>query len=767
MTFFDLISRERPPGRRDAARCAPTLAFMMLLCLALPARAQQTDESFISGLLEKMTLEEKLGQLTQYSGRWATTGPDVPQGGDAEVRAGRVGSFLNIFGAEAVCRVQKMAVEESRLGIPLLFGHDVIHGFRTLFPIPLGQAASFNPAGVEHAARIAAREATAVGLAWTFAPMVDVSRDPRWGRIAESSGEDPYLNSVFAAANVRGFQGDDLASDSTLVACAKHFAAYGGAEAGRDYNTVDVSERTLREVYLPPFRAAVDAGAQTFMAAFNEVGGVPATASHFLMTDVLRGEWGFDGFVVSDYTGVWELLFHGTARDSTEAARKALAAGVDMEMVSGMYVKKLAAEVEAGRLPVHVVDEAVRRVLRVKTRAGLFEDPYRYCRDTTRAAATLLAPTHRQAARAAARESIVLLKNERETLPFSKNLGAIAVIGALAADSVAAMGTWAAAGRPAETTSVLRGIREALSGTRVLYAPGYAPIPPRFEDAVAASHSADTTGFALALQHARQADAVVLVLGEHRELSGEAASRTDIGLPGVQLALAYRILALGKPVAVVLMNGRPLALPELDRAAPALLEAWHLGSEMGHAVADVLFGDYNPGGKLPVTFPRSVGQIPIYYNHKMTGRPIEGNMKYRSRYVDSPNTPLYPFGHGLSYTTFQLSNLRLSSAQLASDGTLTVAVDVTNTGRRAGDEVVQLYVRDDVRSTTPPVRELKGFRRITLQPGQAQTISFVLTPQDLQFWGMDEEWTTEAGTFTIFVGNSSVGGLEGRFEIIE
>ena len=742
------------------------MALALLLALAAPVRAQDADEAFITDLIGRMTLDEKLGQLTQYSGRWATTGPTVPQGGDAEIEAGRVGSFLNIFGAGAVCEVQRRAVEKSRLGIPLIFGHDVIHGFRTIFPIPLAQAASFNPDVAETGARVAAREATAMGLNWTFAPMMDIARDPRWGRIAEGNGEDPYLGGLFAAANVRGFQGTDLASDSTLVACAKHYVAYGAAEAGRDYNTADVSERTLREIYLPPFKAAIDAGVETVMASFNEVGGVPATASRFLMTDVLRGEWGFDGFVVSDYTGVWELLFHGVAADSASAARQALAAGVDMDMVSGLYVQHLAAEVEAGRLPLAVVDEAVRRVLRVKWRAGLFDDPYRYCRDTTRAAATMLHPRHRAAARDAARQSIVLLKNDGDVLPLARTLGTVAVVGALADDSAAVLGAWAGAGRPADARSVLAGIRAAVPGTRVAYAPGYRPLPRGFEAAVEAGLSADSTGFAEAVRAAQGADAVVLVVGEPHEFSGEAASRASIGLPGVQEALARRILALGKPTVVVLMNGRPLAIPYLAEAAPAILETWHLGTEMGDAVADVLFGDYNPGGKLPATFPRSEGQIPLYYNHKNTGRPVGPTFeKYKSRYLDAPNTPLFPFGFGLSYTTFGYANLRLDAPRLAAGGTITVSVDVTNTGARAGDEVVQLYVRDEVRSTTPPVRELKGFRRVALQPGQTRTVTFTLSPDDLQFWGLDGAWTTEPGFFTVYVGGSSQADLAARFEL--
>ncbi len=766
-----------------------SLAVALVVLVGASARAQPAAplagadavrvEAFIGELIGRMTLEEKLGQLTQYSGAWAVTGPAVPQGGEAEVRAGRVGSYLNVYGAEATCAAQRIAVEESRLGIPLIFAHDVIHGFRTVFPTPLAEAAAWDPALAERTARVAAREAASAGLHWTFAPMVDLARDPRWGRVMEGSGEDPFLGSVLAAARVRGFQGGNVATDSTLVACAKHYAAYGGAEAGRDYNTVDISERTLREMYLLPFEAAVRAGAQTLMAGFNEVGGVPVTASRFLMSDVLRGEWGFDGLVVSDYTGVWELLWHGVAADSAHAARLALAAGVDVEMISGMYVAHLPDEIAAGRLPMDVVDEAVRRVLRVKARAGLFDDPYRNCRAPGREAATLLAPAHRRLAREAAQRSVVLLKNDGgpngsgPVLPLSRDVRSLAVIGSLATDSASVLGAWAGASRVEEAVPLLTGLRAALPGVRVTYAPGYVRAEGGFEQVVPMALSQDTTLFAEAVRVAREADAVVLVLGEHRELSGEAASRTDIGLPGVQLALARRILAAGrparKPLAGGVMNGRPHAHPQQAAEAPAILVAWHLGSEMGHAVADVLLGDANPGGKLPMTFPRSAGQIPLYYNHKNTGRPQRdpaGTEKYVSRFMDSPNAPLFPFGHGLSYTTFAFANLRLSAERLAAGDSLTVSVDVTNTGRRAGDEVAQLYVRDEVRSVTPPVRELKGFERITLGPGETRTVSFSLSTDALRFWGPDEAWTVEPGWFTVYVGPSSVGGREARFEVV-
>lgn len=734
------------------------------------------EAAFVEDLLSRMTLEEKLGQLTQYTGQWAVTGPAVPETGEDEIRAGRVGSFLNVYGADYTRRAQEVATEESRLGIPLLIGYDVVHGFRTVFPVPLAETASWNLDAAEEAARIAAREAAASGINWTFAPMVDVARDGRWGRIVEGAGEDPYLGSRFAEARVRGFQGHTLAglaSDSTVVATAKHFAGYGFAEGGRDYNTTDFSERTLREVVLPPFHAAVEAGAQTLMSAFNEIGGVPATASEHLYGDVLRDEWGFDGFVIADYTAVRELMWHGIAADSAEAGRRALEAGVDMSMVDGIYARNLPALVESGELPLAVVDEAVRRVLRVKRRAGLFEDPYRYS-DADREARTLLADAHRAAARDVARQSVVLLKNEGGVLPLRRDLGTLAVIGALAADSTSAMGSWAGAGRWPETTPILPALRAALPNTDVRYAPGYPVVRGNFLEMVDLALSTDASGHDEAVRLASEADAVVLVLGEHRELTGEAASRASTELPGAQLELARRVIeaAGDRPVAVVLTNGRPLALSGLDAIAPSILEAWHLGTEMGPAVADVLLGYHNPGGKLPVTFPAATGQEPIYYNRKRTGRPHDvpyASDKYVSRYLDVPVEPLYPFGHGLSYTTFDYGGPALSAAEIGIDGRVEISVDVTNTGDRAGVEVVQLYVRDEERSTTPPVQELKGFERVELAPGETRTVTFTLAPADLVFWGMMDEWFVEPGWFTVMVGGSSrdAMGRTARFELLD
>ena len=760
------------------------IAILTVFALVTPSASAQpfigdydleAEAAFVDSLISLMTLEEKLGQLTQYAGQWTVTGPTASPSGEEAIRTGEVGSFLNIFGAENTRRLQQIAVEESRLGIPLIFGADVIHGYRTVFPTPLAETASWNLEAVEHAARIAAREAAAAGIHWTFAPMVDIARDARWGRIVEGSGEDPYLGSRMAEARVRGFQGytlEGLKADSTVLATAKHFAAYGAAEAGRDYNPADISERTLREVYLPPFKAAVDAGAQTLMSAFNEIGGVPATASRHLMTDILRDEWGFDGFVVADYTAIWELINHGVAADSAQAGALALAAGVDMSMVDGIYIRRLPDLVRAGRFSEVMVDEAVRRVLRGKYRAGLFEDPYRY-NDAAREAETILADEHRAFARDMAAQSIVLLKNEGGVLPLSKDVGSVAVIGALAADSLSALGAWAVSGQKEDAVPILDGIRQALPETDVRFAPGYpSAVRPGylpFEEAVRIMLSEDTSGHDEAVALARESDAVVLVLGEHRELSGEAASRADVGLPGAQEELARRVIeAAGeKPLVVLLTNGRPLAIPYLAEAAPAILEVWQLGIEMGPAVADVLFGDVNPSGKLPVTFPRATGQEPLYYNHKPTGRPPSEGNKYNSKYIDVHWTPLYPFGHGLSYTTFSYDGLRLSQGEIEQDDSLVVSVDVANTGSSAGSEVVQLYIHDETAAVTRPVMELKGFQRLELGPAEKRTVTFTLHPGDLAFWGLDGSWTVEPGRFQVFVGTSSADTLSDSFELVE
>jgi beta-glucosidase len=723
--------------------------------------AQATRESklnsavatqFADSLLRLMTLEEKLGQLNQLP----VFGNKLSANDGQALRAGRVGSFLNVFGADFTRELQRIAVTETRLKIPLLFAHDVIHGFRTIFPVPIAEAASFDSARAEYSARQAAIEATAHGLMWTFAPMVDIARDPRWGRIVEGAGEDPYLGTVMAAARVRGFQGGDnaanLGAPDAMLATVKHFAAYGGAEGGRDYNSVELSERTLWETYMPPYEAAVRAGVATVMGSFNDIGGTPSHASDWLLGDVLRKRWGFNGLVVSDWGAVSELVSHGVAAGTGEAGILGLRAGVDVDMSDHVYVDSMGVAANTGRVPVSLIDSAVRHVLRVKYLLGLFSDPYKFS-DAGREKLYTLAPGHLGAARMAAREGIVLLKNANKTLPLRRDLRSIAVIGALANDSASSLGNWVADGRPSEATTVLAGIRAALGASvRIITARG-APVD-----------TVDTTGFALARSAASEADAVVLVLGERGDMSGEASSRASIELPGAQRDLALEVIRAArsspggetKPVVVVLMNGRPLAIPELANAAPAILETWFLGTQHGAAIADVLFGDYNPGGKLPSTFPRATGQIPIYYNHRNIGRPADSANHYTSKYLDLPWTPLFPFGYGLSYTTFTYSNLRLSSPSIRAGDSLTVSLEVRNTGDRTGDEVVQLYVRDNVASVEEPIKQLKGARRVTLQPSETRTITFKLGPDAFALYDRDMRRIVEPGAFTIYAGTNSV-----------
>ncbi len=760
----------------NCLKLARTLSLLVLLCssLSLAAGAQSLvdpeTEQRISELLEKMTLPEKIGQLNLYSSTFDVTGPP-PAEGAAQVRyrnisRGRVGAMLNVVGAEATRRAQQLAVENSRLGVPMLFGLDVIHGFQTMFPIPLGEAASWDLEAVESSARVAAAEASAAGLHWTFAPMVDISRDARWGRIMEGAGEDPYLGSRVAAARVRGFQGSDLAAPDTIAACAKHFAAYGFAEAGRDYNTVDISERTLREVALPPFKAAVDAGVATLMNAFNEIGGVPATASSHLLRDILKGEWGFDGFVVSDWDSVGELIPHGVAANKAEAAALALRAGTDMDMETSAYVENLEQLVKSGRLEEGLIDDAVRRILRVKFHLGLFDDPYRYS-DAERERQVIGRAEHLEAARDVARKSIVLLKNQGGLLPLDKQRGTLAVIGPLAADKDTPLGSWRGRAITDSAVSLLEGIRAAVGpSVTVLHAPGAKlTVGERSFLRELTFNLDDRSGFSEAVEAARRADVVVLAIGEDAWQSGEGRSQTEIGLKGVQAELWREVHQANPNVVVVLMNGRPLAIPQLAEQIPAILEAWQLGSQAGHAIADVLFGDYNPSGKLPVSFPRSVGQVPIYYNHKSTGRGNPTPMVFWSHYTDMPNTPLYPFGYGLSYTTFQYSNLRLSSPVLDGSGELQVSVNVTNTGERAGHEVVQFYVRDLVGSVTRPVKELKGFQKIHLEAGQTREVVFTLGASDLAFYTASGEWKAEPGDFKLFVGTNSQELLEAEFRL--
>ena len=719
---------------------------------AQPAWAQRDAEMdrFLDELIGKMTLQEKIGQLTLLTSDWESTGPTMRDTYKQDIAAGRVGSIFNAYTAKYTRELQEAAVEGTRLKIPLLFGYDVIHGHRTIFPISLGEAASWDMEAIEKSARVSAAEASAEGIHWTFSPMVDVARDARWGRISEGAGEDVFLGSKVARARVRGYQGDDLGAVDTVLATAKHFAAYGAAQAGRDYHTVDISERTLRDTYLPPFKAAVDEGVATFMTSFNEYDGVPASGSKFLLTDVLRDEWGFDGFVVTDYTSINEMVPHGYAKDLAQAGEQALNAGVDMDMQGAVFMENMAKSVEDGRVSQANIDRAVRRVLEMKYRLGLFEDPYRYS-DEARQEATLYKPEFLEAARDVARKSMVLLKNEGDVLPLAASADRIAVIGPLGNSKTDMIGSWSAAGdRQTRPITILEGMQaRAGDGVTVEYAKGasYA-----FED------EGKTDGFAEALALAEKSDVIVAAMGERWDMTGEAASRTSLDLPGNQKALLERLVATGKPVVLVMLSGRPNSITWADENVPAILHAWYPGTQGGHAVADVLFGDYNPSGKLPVTFPRNVGQAPIHYDMKNTGRPIElgePGAKYVSRYLNTPNDPLYRFGYGLSYTEFGYSPATLSAASMGPGGSITASATITNTGDRAGEEVVQLYVRDMVGSVTRPVQELKGFEKIALEPGEARTVSFTLTPDDLAFTRQDMTRGWEPGEFQLWIAPSS------------
>ena len=635
-----------------------------------------------------------------------------------------------------------MAVNGTRLGIPLLFGYDVIHGHRTIFPVPLAEAASWDLQAIKKAAEVAAAEAASEGLHWTFAPMADIARDPRWGRMVEGAGEDPYLGSLIAAERVKGFQGNSPYDLNTIAACVKHFAAYGAAQAGRDYHSVDMSERMLREVYLPPYKAAIDAGALTVMTAFNDLNGIPATANKFLFDQILRKEWGFKGFVVTDYTAIMELLYHGVAKDKHEASALAMNAGIDMSMQDGFYDQTLADLVKDKRINEKQIDIAAARILKVKFKLGLFEDPYRYS-NAERQKAEIMKPENIDAAFDMAKKSIVLLKNENEVLPISNKVKTIAVIGPLADSKRDLIGSWSAAGDWSKSVSLLEGLKKKFPSANFIYEKG------------SEIDKDDKSGFNKAVSAAKKADIVILAIGEAFWMSGEAASRTDIGLPGVQEELAKAVHAVGKPVVAVLMNGRPLTINWLEENVDAILETWFLGTTAGDAIAEVISGDYNPSGKLPVTFPKNVGQIPIYYSLKNTGRPFKAEDKYTSKYLDVSNEPLYVFGYGLSYTKFNYSPIQLSSSEMAENGTLTVSVDVTNSGKYDGEEVVQLYIKDKVASVSRAVRELKAFEKIMLKKGEAKKVSFQITKEQLSFYRADMSYGTELGEFVVFIGGNS------------
>ncbi len=736
-------------------------------------RVDPEIEARIDALLGRMTLAEKVGQLNQHSGTFDLTGPP-PASGRARARyelltSGGVGSMLNVTGAEATRRTQQLVVENSRLGIPLIFGYDVIHGYKTMAPIPLAEAASWDLEAVERSARMAAIEAAAAGVHWTFAPMVDISRDARWGRIMEGAGEDPYLGARMAAARVRGFQGDDLAAPDTIAACAKHFAGYGASESGRDYNLANIPEPLLRNVYLPPFEAAVEAGIATFMAGFHELNGVPASGNEYLLRTILRDEWGFDGFVVSDWASIEQLVDHGFAADEKDAAGKALTAGVDMEMQTSTYPDHLEALLEEGAVTMETIDAAVRAILRVKMALGLFERPYT---DPSAFPAPANAE-HLAAAKQTALESAVLLQNEDGALPLSRQISSLAVVGPLADDPHEQLGTWVFDGRSGDSRTPLAALEALLGdGTEMRYVKG-----------LETSRSRDTADFAEAVAAAERSDAVLLFLGEEAIITGEAHSRADIDLPGAQEELVAAVAATGKPVILVIMAGRPLTLGDVLDQVDAVLFSFHPGTMAGPALVDLLFGVASPSGKLPVTFPKMVGQLPMYYNHKNTGRPFDPesyvpideipvrapqtSLGNETHFLDAGFHPQFPFGFGLSYASFAYSDLELSSPTLATGGSLEVAATVTNTGEVAADEIVQLYVRDLVGSVTRPVKELKGFARITLEPGEARRVRFTLAADELAFHTVGGRRVLEPGAFKVWIGPSSQEGLEGDFELVE
>lgn len=758
---------------------------LILLALLLPLGLQaqkppQDMDRFLDNLLKRMTLEEKIGQLNLPVTGEITTGQAKSSDIAAKIKRGEVGGLFNLKGVDKIRDVQRLAVENSRLGIPLLFGMDVIHGYETIFPIPLGLSCTWDIPAIEESARIAAVEASADGISWTFSPMVDISRDPRWGRVSEGSGEDPFLGALIARAMVRGYQGKDMSRNDEIMACIKHFALYGAAEAGRDYNTVDMSCQRMFNDYMLPYQAGVEAGAGSVMASFNEVEGVPATANKWLMTDVLRGAWGFNGFVVTDFTGISEMIEHGIGDLQTVSAR-AINAGVDMDMVSEGFIGTLKKSVEEGKVSVETVNTACRRILEAKYKLGLFDNPYKYC-DLKRPARDIFTKEHRAAARKIAGESFVLLKNEglsptlAPVLPLSPT-GTIAVIGPLANTRSNMPGTWSVAAVLDKSPSLVEGLTEWVGNQgKILYAKGsnligdaaYEERATMFGRSLNRDNRTDQQLLDEALKIASQADVIVAALGESSEMSGESSSRTNLNLPDVQHTLLEALLKTGKPVVLVLFTGRPLVLNWEQEHVPAILNVWFGGSEAGPAIGDVLFGAVNPGGKLTMTFPKSVGQIPLYYAHKNTGRPLkEGKWfeKFRSNYLDVDNDALYPFGYGLSYTTFRFSDITLNRSSIGMDNELVASVTVTNTGDRAGSEVVQLYIRDLVGSVTRPVKELKGFEKIYLQPNESRTVRFTIAPEMLKFYNADLKFVAEPGDFDVMIGPDSRNVKTARFTL--
>ena len=747
-------------------------ASLVVVAAGLQAQKAPRDmDRFIDQLMKKMTLEEKIGQLNLPVTGEITTGQAKSSDVAKRIRNGEVGGLFNLKGVERIREVQRQAVEESRLGIPLLFGMDVIHGYETIFPIPLGLSCTWDMKAIEESARIAAVEASADGISWTFSPMVDVSRDPRWGRVSEGNGEDPFLGAAIARAMIRGYQGKDMSRNDEIMACVKHFALYGASEAGRDYNTVDMSRQRMFNEYMLPYQAAVEAGVGSVMASFNEVDGVPATGSKWLMTDVLRKQWGFDGFVVTDYTGINEMIDHGMGDQQTVAAL-ALNAGVDMDMVSDAFSGTLKKSVEEGKVSAAAIDAACRRILEAKYKLGLFDNPYKYC-DVNRPKKQIFTKEHRAIARKTASESFVLLKNEG-VLPLSKK-GTIAVVGPLANTRSNMPGTWSVAAVLDNAPSLVEGLREVVGdrakvvtakGSNLIGDADYEKRATMFGRELHRDNRTDRELLDEALKVAAGADVIVAALGESSEMSGESSSRTNLEMPDVQRALLQELLKTGKPVVLVLFTGRPLVLTWEEEHVPAILNVWFGGSEAAYAISDVLFGDVNPSGKLTATFPQNVGQIPLFYNHKNTGRPLqEGRWfeKFRSNYLDVSNEPLYPFGYGLSYTTFAYSDIHLSSTEMSADGELTATVTVTNTGSRDGAEVVQLYIRDLVGSVTRPVKELKGFEKIFLKAGESRKVSFSITPELLKFYNYDLQFVCEPGDFDVMIGGNSQDVKKARF----
>ncbi|UIR58023.1 beta-glucosidase BglX [Sphingobacterium sp. SRCM116780] len=730
-------------------------------------------DKFILDLMNKMTVEEKIGQLNLVTGGEAVTGTSVSTGVESKIKAGQIGGIFSMSTPSKIRATQELAIKQSRLKIPIIFGMDVIHGYKTLFPIPLGLAATWDIGLIQETARIAATEAAADGINWTFSPMVDISRDPRWGRFSEGSGEDPYLGSRIAEAMVKGYQGDDLKAINTLMACVKHFALYGAAESGRDYNTTDMSLHRMYNEYFPPYKAAIDAGAGTVMTSFNDINGVPATANHWLVTDVLRKQWGFKGMVVTDYTGVNELMAHGLG-DLQQVSALSLQAGVDMDMVGEGFLTTLKKSLQEDKVKMADIDRACRNILEAKYKLGLFDDPYRYCNEE-RAKKEILSADHLQKTREVAGKSFVLLKNDNQTLPLAKK-GKVALIGPLGNTGSNMPGTWSVSADLAKTPSLLQGMRDALGkqvdisytlGSNLLEDATYQERATMFGRTIPRDERDEASLIQEAVEAANHADVVVAALGESSEMSGESSSRTEIGIPAIQQRLLQALLKTGKPVILVLFTGRPLTLTWEQEHVPAILNVWFGGTETGKAVADVLFGDVNPSGKLPATFPKNVGQIPLYYNAKHTGRPLDTTpwfQKFKSNYLDVDNNPLYPFGFGLSYSSFQYDHLNVSRSAFSKGETIQVSVDVQNTGKYDGDEVVQLYIHDLVGSVTRPVKELKGFQKVHFKAGEKKTITFQISENDLKFYNNELQFVCEPGQFEVFIGTNSRDVLKGSFE---